>query len=105
MGRKFFPSENGNMVLTRSKDKKVISLTNFDRSELDQNYFKIQAWTSKLKPFTSQDNYERLQFCMNHYFERVQCNFDELIEVSFVGGNKYVQLIYMESMKRELSEQ
>jgi hypothetical protein len=35
MGRKFFPSENGNMVLTRSKDKKIISLTNFDKDDLD----------------------------------------------------------------------
>jgi hypothetical protein len=31
MGRKYFPAKNGNMVLTRSKDKKVISLVNFDR--------------------------------------------------------------------------
>lgn len=30
MGRNFYPSKNGNMVLQRSKDKKVVSLTNFD---------------------------------------------------------------------------
>ena len=30
MGKKFFPSKNGNMTLTRSKDKKVISVVNFD---------------------------------------------------------------------------
>tara|TARA_B110000285_G_scaffold206261_1_gene244688 strand:+ start:871 stop:972 length:102 start_codon:yes stop_codon:yes gene_type:complete len=33
MGRKFFPAKNGNMELTRSKDKKVVSLTNFDRND------------------------------------------------------------------------
>ena len=48
MGRKFFPSKDGNMVLTRSKDKKIISLTNFDRYDEDGNYFKIRAWTTKL---------------------------------------------------------
>jgi hypothetical protein len=37
---------------------------------------------------------------MNKYFEKVQeqDTFDELIEVSFVGGGHYVQLIYMESV-------
>jgi len=49
MGRKFFPSENGNMVLTRSKDKKIISLTNFDKDDLDGQYFKICTWNIKLE--------------------------------------------------------
>ena len=48
MGRKFFPSKNGNMELTRSKDKKVVSLTNFDSNDSRGDYFKIKAWTSKL---------------------------------------------------------
>ena len=34
MGRKFFPSKNGNMTLTRSYDKKLISLANFDSKAL-----------------------------------------------------------------------
>jgi hypothetical protein len=51
MGRKFFSSENGNMVLTRSKDKKIISLTNFDPYDDHGKYFKIAAWTIKLKKF------------------------------------------------------
>jgi hypothetical protein len=32
-------------------------------------------------------------------------NFDELIEVSFVGNSKYVQLIYVEALTRTLVEQ
>jgi hypothetical protein len=48
MGRKFFPSQNGNMVLTRSKDKKVISLTNFDRNDQEGEHFKLKAWSTKL---------------------------------------------------------
>ena len=30
MGKKFLPTGKGNMVLTRSKDKKIVSVTNFD---------------------------------------------------------------------------
>lgn len=30
MGRKFLQTGKGNMVLTRSKDKKIVSVTNFD---------------------------------------------------------------------------
>lgn len=51
MGRKFFPSQNGNMVLTRSKDKKIVSLTNFDKNDKNGQYFKVMAWTNKLKRF------------------------------------------------------
>lgn len=113
MGRKFFPSNDGNMVLTRSKDKKIISLTNFDRYDEDGNYFKIRAWTTKLGKVAPDDNYRTLEHCMNMYFEKNRSTFDELIEVSFVGGNladegrrdKYVQLMYLETRKRELPEQ
>ena len=87
MGRKFFPSKDGNMVLTRSKDKKIISLTNFDRYDEDGNYFKIRAWTTKLGKVAPEDNYRTLEHCMNMYFEKNRSTFDELIEVSFVGGN------------------
>jgi hypothetical protein len=60
MGRKFFPSKNGNMVLTRSKDKKIISLTNFEKFHPNEEFFKIKAWTVKLSRFTSQDNFASL---------------------------------------------
>jgi hypothetical protein len=65
MGRMFFASEKGNMVLTRSKDKKIISLTNFDPYDDHGKYFKIAAWTIKLKKFQSVDKFEYLQDSMN----------------------------------------
>jgi hypothetical protein len=57
MGRKYFTANKGNMVLTRSKDKKVISLTNFDRENLKGDFFKVLAWTNKLKMFSPNDHY------------------------------------------------
>jgi len=42
---------------------------------------------------------------MNKYYKRVRDTFDELIEVSFVGGSKFVQLVYYEAKPRSLKEQ
>jgi hypothetical protein len=39
MGRKFFPSMDANMTLTLSKDKRLISLLNFDQDNSDGDYF------------------------------------------------------------------
>jgi branched-subunit amino acid aminotransferase/4-amino-4-deoxychorismate lyase len=105
MGRKYFPAKNGNMVLTRSKDKKVISLVNFDRFDERGEYFKVLAWTNKLKMFSPNDHFERLNQGINDYFHEIKDTFDELIELSFVGNSKYVQLVYMEAQKRSLAEQ
>jgi hypothetical protein len=69
MGRKYFPAKNGNMMLTRSKDKKVISLVNFDRDNEMGEYFKVLAWTNKLKMFSPNDHYEILNSGLNMYFE------------------------------------
>jgi hypothetical protein len=64
MGRKYFPSSNGNMQLTRSKDKKIFSITNFDKHDKNGAFFKILAWsktkTMNLKPFDTQDNFSAL---------------------------------------------
>lgn len=68
MGRKFFVSENGNMVLTRSKDKKVVSLTNFDPQNGQGEYFKTLAWTNKLKKFETADEFELLNNGMSYYY-------------------------------------
>ena len=68
MGRKFFQSKNGNMVMTRSKDKKIISLTNFDQFSEDGQYFKTLAWTNKLRIFSTADNFEMLNNGMNEYY-------------------------------------
>lgn len=68
MGRKFFLSQDGNMTLTRSKDKKVISLVNFNEKDKFGNFFKVLAWTCKLKPFAVS---EKLNEGMNQYFRYI----------------------------------
>lgn len=62
MGRKFFSSDKGNMVLTRSKDKKLVSLTNFDEWNEHGNYFKICCWNVKLIKYRGQneDDFDQL---------------------------------------------
>lgn len=50
MGRNFSISKDGNMTLTRSRDKSLISLLNFDRQNQQGRFFKLLAWTVKLKP-------------------------------------------------------
>ena len=105
MGRKFFQSKTGNMILTRSKDKKIISLTNFDCNDPDGEYFKTLAWTNKLRVFSTADNFELLNNGMNYYYREHEDTFDELVEVSFVGNSKFVQLIYIEARQRSLVEQ
>ena len=100
------------MVLTRSKDKKVISLTNFDEFDQRKEYFKIQAWTIKLQKIVPPDNFEQLNRAMNKYYESVKSSFDTLIEIAFVGGclyqetgHRYVEFKYLESKPRGLQEQ
>lgn len=105
MGRKFVSSIHGNMVLHRSKDKKVVSITNFDRDSSTGEYFKSLAWTNKLKKFETPDEFASLNNGMNSYFDKVHKKFDELIEVSFVGNSKFVQLVYLEATERSLQEQ
>ena len=104
MGRKFLQAGKGNMVLTRSKDKKIVSVTNFDQDAPDGEYFKTLAWTSKLKPFLAGEELRSLDEGMSTYFHKIKDAFVELIEVSFVGSSKYVQLIYMEAKERDLEE-
>jgi hypothetical protein len=87
MGRKFSAAGNGNMVLTRSKDKKIVSVTNFDQDASDRLYFKTMAWTSKLKPFLAGDELRHLDQGMSDYFHKIKDAFVELIEVSFVGNS------------------
>lgn len=93
------------MVMTRSKDKKIVSLTNFDRTNPDGLFFKTLGWTNKLKVFSTADNFELLNNGMNDYFSRNAESFDQLVEVSFVGNSKFVQLIYIEARERSLVEQ
>ena len=90
MGRKFFTSGNGNMVLTRSKDKKVVSVTNFICDSPTGEYFKTLAWTNKLKVFETSDEFELLNNGMNQYYNQYKDTFVELVEVSFCGNSKFV---------------
>ena len=103
MGRTFMPSKNGNMVLTRSKDKKIVSLTNFNRDHKGGKYFKVLSWTNKLKKFPgSNKDFSILENGLNEYFSAVKETFNEFVELSFVGNSKYIQLIYFEAKKRSL---
>ena len=56
------------MKLTRSKDKKIISITNFDENHPDGLFFKTLAFTNKLKVFSTADNFEMLNNGMNYYY-------------------------------------
>jgi hypothetical protein len=65
MGRLFTPSRQGNMVLQKSKDKKIVSVTNFNRGSETEEYFKTLAWTNKLKKFETPDEFNALNLGMN----------------------------------------
>ena len=58
MGRNFVPTSKGNMVLVRSYDKRLISLVNYDKSDIEGNYFNVKAWTTKLEPWSIAGNDE-----------------------------------------------
>lgn len=107
MGRKFFPSLSGNMELTRSRDKKVISLTNFDRDDANGEYFKVKAWTSKLAVYRgpSKDDFKSLNEGLSQYFAEHKDTFDKLLQLNFCGNSKYIQLTYLESVVRDLPQQ
>ena len=101
MGRTYFPSKDGNMTLTRSKDSKLISLVNFNANEPHGDHFKIMAWTTKLVPFKIN---QELNEGMNHYYATVKKNFDSMVEICFMGRNEYVMMIYFESQERSFQE-
>ena len=87
------------MTLTRSRDKSRISLVNFERYNMFGDYFKLMAWTIKL---VKVDVKQELNEGMNRYYESVSANFDELVEVAFVGRCDYVMMIYIEKRPRSL---
>lgn len=102
MGKKFFPSRDGNMTLTRSKDKKVFSVINFDQENKLGEYFKLMAWTNKLDPFHF--NPEINQH-LSLYFNGIKEHFEYLEEVAFVVNNSYIKMSYVEMCMRPLKEQ
>jgi hypothetical protein len=82
MGRNFFPSKNGNMMLTRSRDKRRISLTNFDPKDPDGDYFKVLSWTTKLQECPTNP---LLNKGMNQYYATIKDSFYQLVEICFIG--------------------
>ena len=104
MGRKYQKPKNGNMMLTRSKDKKLISLVNFDLSDKNDKIFKVLAWSVKLVKYDLSD---KLNDGINAYFKDLKHTIDKLVEVSFVGNNHFLMIVFFEQGKRpeqEMSE-
>lgn len=102
MGRNFFPSKNGNMMLTRSRDKRRISLTNFDPKDPDGKHFKVISWTTKLVECPVNP---ALNEGMSKYFKTVTESFHQLVEICYVGQCKYLMMVYVESVDRSLQDQ
>ena len=92
------------MMLTRSKDKKLISLVNFDLSDKNDKIFKVLAWSVKLVKYDLSD---KLNDGINAYFKDLKHTIDKLVEVSFVGNNHFLMIVFVEQGKRpeqEMSE-
>ena len=106
MGRKFQASAQGNMILTRSMDAKVISLCNFDKDSSYGDYFKILAWHINTKKELTKIHIvsNDLNLGINAYYEEVKDNFEKLESVTFVDGQKHLQLVYMEKKPRSKEE-
>ena len=87
MGRKLEAIGSANMLLTRSKDKKLISLANIDLDHPKGKIFKVLAWTIKLQKYELSD---KLEVGVNEYFQQIKGKVDKFIEVSFVGNNNFL---------------
>ena len=94
MGRKFMKPKGGNMSLTRSKDRRLISITNFEKDNPKGDCFRVYAWSTRM--LRQVEVSERLRASMNGYYREQKAQFQELVEVSFCGAGEYVQLIYIE---------
>ena len=101
MGRNFIPSHKGNMTLTRSMDKKLVSLVNFDRDDNFGQYFKVLAFTVKLEKYELND---KLDDGLNNYYTKIKNYFDELVEARFIGQCQYLMLTYFEKKDRGQNE-
>lgn len=101
MGRRFMKPANGNMTLTRSRDKKLVSIVNFDREDQTGQVFKIMAFTIRLQRYELDDN---LNQGLNNYYQRVKDTFCELIEITFIGKCQYMMLSYWERKERIQAE-
>ena len=88
MGGFFNSTHHGCMELTRSFDKKLISLCNFDSTNPKGHFFNIKAWyVKKLKPF---DIHHKLNVALNKFYSDNVDSFDHLESIHFLARNKYI---------------
>jgi len=88
MGGYFNSTHHGCMELTRSLDKKLISLCNFDSTNYRGHFFNVKAWyVKKLKPY---DVHQKLNRSLNKYYQENIVSFDHLESINFIGRNKYI---------------
>lgn len=66
MGRKFMKPKGGNMSLTRSKDRRLVSITNFEKDNAKGDYFRVYAWSTRM--LRQVEVSERLRASMNRYY-------------------------------------
>jgi hypothetical protein len=90
------------MMLTRSRDKRRISLTNFDPENAEGDYFKVMSWTTKLVECRTSP---KLNEGMNKYFDTIKGDFYELVEICFIGQCQYLMMVFVESVARSLPDQ
>jgi len=82
MNNRFQGSKDGNMTLTRSTDKKVFSIVNFDRYDSNDKFFNFHAWRMNLKTWLPHSgSYDALNEGLNQYYKKVINNFDKLESV------------------------
>lgn len=97
MGRIFCKSQNGNMTLTRSMDKKLISVVNFNPNHDYGQYFKVVAFTAQ--KLDKHELNDKLGDGMNNYYSLMKDTFHELVQVQFIGQSQYVMLTYIEKIE------
>ena len=100
------------MTLTRSYDKRLISLLNFSQYDDEKNYFQLKAWTTKLDPWPVSGDFKNLNQGLNDYYHKHMTptannrkHFNKLISVTFAGQCSMVELVYLEEQPRSLAEQ
>ena len=97
MNHRFMDSKDGNMTLTRSTDKKVFSLVNFDKFDINDKFFKLQAWKINLKTWLpSSGSLDQVNEGLNLYYKKVVNNFERLVSVQLVNNCNVVKLEYVE---------
>ena len=83
--------------MTRSTDKKVFSIVNFDKFDPNDQFFKLQAWRINLKPLLPKSGtMDLLNEGLNKYYKKVVNNFEKLVSVQLVNSCTMAKLEYVE---------